>query len=247
MLGSSEASVHLFQLDGTYPVFTYTALPTAIQAHVSVTSLEKHMVYDYSVWYEVDHTGPRFGVQLLNGFTLKDYVARRTVHLLSAATLRKFSHELGVPGKGLRTKARMVAAILDRMDVPAEERAWIEERVAAMAQKRTVQKAGDTEEDGEASGGDDKEVEVPKVLQHTCPAEIEFMTKGSVPAGCALTEEETDEGLAQRKKAVKSTKASPPAALRGFECCTCRAVCGLEQQRPGRGSLVRQRARPRSC
>ena len=138
---------------------------------------------------------------------------------MTSDTFRKALTHFKVPLKGLRRLRDLAEAFLDVCGVMGEERERALAKVDAKAVKRSQQKAtsGEPEGDDEAEelrAADEKDeppVPVPAILQRLAPAEIAFLRSGVSPAGSALNEEETEDGLkVQRARAEEQAKGASP-------------------------------------
>ena len=211
VVGTGDQCVHFLQLveDGANK-YRFRASFEVIKPCMPIADLAQYTAFDYRVWYQADAAGPAFGCELTFGLPLPEYVCRRTVHLLLVKTLRSLCKALAIKTRGLTKKGELVAKLMDHMEVPEEERDWILARLAA-TQKRKATKNPTAEEDAEEEEdeADVSEVKVPTALERTSPQEVAYMMEGGVAAGAALTEEETDEGMAVRAQQAAKVVGSP--------------------------------------
>ena len=213
VLSTSGNSFSFLRLSGVAPWWQLDSKDMRIMRFEALTNLDAFWAHDYEIGLFTSAKGTVMAFESIDVFSVPEYVARRWLHLLQGVTMRKLLPLVGVETKGLRALKDMGLALLDRYDVSGPDR----EKMEALLEKQAAKRRRATKETEGGDGVEEGDVEdehtniddskVPKVLKAMAPAELHYVVNGSMPAGAALMEEETDAGLEFLATASKTAAA----------------------------------------
>ena len=176
----------------------------------TVTALDQFWCHDCALGLDDGEDGDVVLFTSDQTFSMAEYCARRWAHLLPLALLKRALKELAVVTKGVRNRVGFVTALLDHCGVHDGDRDAMLSLIEAQTRRR-AKKAAPAADGGEdeAAWEEAPDVAPPSVLAELCPDEISYVCTGTVAAGAALMEEETDAGL-DFMAAGQPTRPPPP-------------------------------------